>query len=49
MNETDARHVLLVRAFEAPPTPPWTERDAEAATREASREQGAQALRRARR
>ena len=43
MNETDARHVLLVRAFEAPPTPPWTERDADAATREASREQGAQA------
>jgi hypothetical protein len=43
MNETDARHVMLVRAFEAPMAPPWTELEAEAATREASREQGEQA------
>jgi hypothetical protein len=40
MNASDARHVLLVRAYEAPCVPPWTPRDAEAATREAARIEG---------
>jgi hypothetical protein len=40
MNASDARQVLLVRAYEAPCVPPWTPRDAEAATREAARAEG---------
>jgi hypothetical protein len=40
MNESDARHVLLVRAFEAPLSPPWTQADVDGATREAARTAG---------
>lgn len=43
MNESDARRVWLIRAFEAPLTPPWTDADAVWATDEARRKLGAQA------
>jgi hypothetical protein len=38
--EADARAVLLLRAFETPPAPPWTEVDADWASREAQRLEG---------
>jgi hypothetical protein len=41
MNESEVRQSLLVRAHESPPAAPWTEADADAATREARREAGA--------
>jgi hypothetical protein len=40
MTESDARQILLVRAFETPLTPPWSEADATEATREARRRCG---------
>jgi hypothetical protein len=40
LDEADAKAVLLVRAFESPLTPPWTEADAAWATREAERLEG---------
>jgi hypothetical protein len=40
MNESEARRVLLVCAYESPPQPPWSEADADAATREAARAVG---------
>jgi len=40
MTESDARTVLLVRAFEDPITPPWTATDASWATHDARREVG---------
>ncbi len=40
MTESDARTVLLVRAFEEPITPPWTATDATWATHDAQRELG---------
>ncbi len=43
MNETEARRVLLVRAFEAPPAAPWSEADAAWASREALQTLGEQA------
>lgn len=43
MNETDVRRVLLVRAFEAPMSAPWTQGDAAWASREAARAEGERA------
>lgn len=43
MNETEARRTLLLRAFEAPLTAPWTDADRDWATREALIEVGSQA------
>ena len=40
MTEDEARRLTLLRAFEAPLTPPWTEADAAAASAEAAREVG---------
>jgi hypothetical protein len=40
MNQLEARQTLLVRAFESPLTPPWTEDDREWANREAMRAAG---------
>jgi Protein of unknown function (DUF2868) len=40
MNHTDARQVLLLRAFEAPLAPPWTDADAAWASREATASAG---------
>lgn len=40
MRAHDARHVLLLRAFEAPLTPPWTDADAQWASREAAQLEG---------
>jgi hypothetical protein len=44
MNESEARRTLLVRAFEAPLTAPWTEADRDWASREARQREGAQAV-----
>lgn len=41
MNETDARQVLLLRAFEDPLAAPWSEADREAIDRETARTLGA--------
>ena len=38
--EADARAVMVLRAFESPPAPLWTDADAERATREARRLEG---------
>ena len=44
MNEADARHALLIRAFEtAPPAPPWDESDRDWATRSAAQIEGEKA------
>lgn len=43
MNESEARATLLVRAFEASLSPPWTEADRDWASREALRSEGSQA------
>lgn len=43
MTEIDARRLWLVRAFEAPLTPPWSEADAVWASDEARRQLGSQA------
>ncbi|WP_428423270.1 DUF2868 domain-containing protein [Methylibium sp.] len=43
MNADDARQVLLVRSFEAPPTPPWTPADAAWASEQAARAGGERA------
>ncbi len=43
MNASEARDTLLVRAFEAPLAPPWTEADQDWASREALRSVGSQA------
>lgn len=43
MTEAEARRVLLVRAFEAPPSAPWSEADAAWASREALQTVGEQA------
>ena len=40
MTEDEARRLTLLRAFEAPLTPPWTEADAAAASAEAARAVG---------
>ncbi|URI07436.1 DUF2868 domain-containing protein [Aquincola tertiaricarbonis] len=40
MTEDEARRITLLRAFEAPLTPPWTEADAAAASAEAARTVG---------
>ena len=43
MNETEARKTLLLRAFEAPLTAPWTEADRDWASRQALLKVGSQA------
>lgn len=43
MNADDARHVLLVRSFETPMTPPWTAADAAWASEQAARAAGERA------